>query len=52
MLSIQTGRTGRTGRKQRTVKNAYVDIDCVNIEPGYKFFNWIPITKSKLKVCK
>ena len=37
-------------RKPRKVKNAYVDISNVTIECGKNYCNWIPLTKSKLKV--
>ncbi len=37
-------------RKQRTVKNALVDIDKVTIEPGDNYQNWIETTKQKLQV--
>ena len=41
----------RGGRKrQRLVKNAIVETDDVDIEPGANFANWIPFTKDKLQV--
>ena len=46
---LSTPRT-KNKRKQRTVKNAYVDIDSVTAEPGYKYSEWIKIAKQKLKV--
>ena len=38
-----------SSRKQRTVKNGYIDIDSVTTAPGFKYCNWMKLTKEKLK---
>ena len=48
--STRARRQDKSKRKQRTVKNAYVDIDSVTEEPGFQYQNWISIAKQKLKV--
>lgn len=37
-------------KKQRLVKNAIVDTNDVEIEPGTDFINWQSIAKHKLQV--
>ena len=37
-------------RKQRSVNNAIVNTDDVNIEAGIDFVNWIAISRDKLQV--
>eukprot|EP01084_Bolivina_argentea_P231952 391054_1 len=37
-------------RKPRTIKNAYVNFNSVEVEPGPGYCNWVPITKQQLKV--
>ena len=49
MLHLPNVRKKRA-RKRRTIKNSYVDLDSVTIEPGHGYIGWIPITKQKLKV--
>eukprot|EP01084_Bolivina_argentea_P154950 270073_1 len=38
-----------TFRKQRVVKNAYVDIDSVAVQPGIDYCDWIKIAQQQLK---
>eukprot|EP01084_Bolivina_argentea_P143248 251615_1 len=35
-------------RKQRTVNNGYINLDDVNVLPGYNYSEWIKISKFKL----
>ena len=48
MTTLQT--VSKRPRKQRTVNNAYVDIDSVTCEPGVDYSNWITLCKQKLQV--
>eukprot|EP01083_Nonionella_stella_P055930 147463_1 len=41
--------TALLSRKRRVVKNAYVEIDAVAVQPGIDFCDWIKITKQHLK---
>lgn len=43
-------KSNKKQRKQRTVKNAYIDISDVNEESGSNYNKWISISKEKLKV--
>ena len=36
-------------RKKRTINNGLIDIDDISIEAGFKFINWTPIVRKKLK---
>lgn len=46
--------TSNLKRKQKSVKNAYTDVDSVAIQPGTDYKEWIKITKDKLyeRECK
>mmetsp|Transcript_36358 Transcript_36358/g.32073 ORF Transcript_36358/g.32073 Transcript_36358/m.32073 type:complete len:126 (+) Transcript_36358:136-513(+) len=35
-------------RKRRIIKDGIVDIDDIEIEPGFKYSNWIPIVRNKM----
>lgn len=35
-------------RKRRIIKDGIVDIDDIQIEPGFKYSNWIPIVRGKM----